>query len=385
MKIHEYQAKELFARYGIPVPSGQAAADPDQAAHAASQLGGRAVIKAQVHAGGRGRAGGIQVVNSPQEAQAYATQLLGRNLVTAQTGPNGAPVHQILVEEPAAIAREIYLAITIDRVHRRPVMIASASGGVDIEETAASNPEAIATEAIDPVLGLMPFQIRRLTARLELDSALDRSAAQVMTSMYRLFVEADCSLVEINPLVVTSEGNLLALDAKVNLEDDALFRHPDLKDLADPSQENELENRASDMDVAYVKLDGNVGCLVNGAGLAMATMDVIAARGTTAANFLDVGGGASVEKVADAVKIILDDSDVDRVLVNIFGGILRCDIAAEGIVKAYKEKGSRLPMVVRMLGTNVDQGKATLRDSGLPVTLVDTLTEAADAIAQIGP
>ena len=384
MKIHEYQAKGLFAKYGIPVPNGQAASDPDQAAHAATQLGGRAVIKAQVHAGGRGRAGGIQVVNSPQEAQAYATQLFSRNLVTAQTGPNGAPVHQVLVEEPAAIARELYLAITIDRVHRRPVIIASASGGVAIEETAASNPQAIATEAVDPVLGLMPFQIRRLTARLELDPELARSAAQVMTSLYRLFVEADCSLVEINPLVVTSDGNLLALDAKVNFEDDALFRHPDLKDLADPSQENELENRASDMDVAYVKLDGNVGCLVNGAGLAMATMDVIAARGTTAANFLDVGGGASVEKVADAVKIILDDNDVDRVLVNIFGGILRCDIAAEGIVKAYEEKGSRLPMVVRMLGTNVDQGKSTLRDSGLPVTLVDTLTEAADAIAQIG-
>ena len=384
MKIHEYQAKELFAKYGIPVPNGQAASDPDQAAHAATQLGGRAVIKAQVHAGGRGRAGGIQVVNSPQEAQACATQLFSRNLVTAQTGPNGAPVHQVLVEEPAAIARELYLAITIDRVHRRPVIIASASGGVAIEETAASNPQAIATEAIDPVLGLMPFQIRRLTARLQLDPELARSAAQVMTSLYRLLVEADCSLVEINPLVVTSDGNLVALDAKVNLEDDALFRHPDLKDLADPSQENELENRASDMDVAYVKLDGNVGCLVNGAGLAMATMDVIAARGTTAANFLDVGGGASVEKVADAVKIILDDNDVDRVLVNIFGGILRCDIAAEGIVKAYEEKGSRLPMVVRMLGTNVDQGKSTLRDSGLPVTLVDTLTEAADAIAQIG-
>ena len=385
MKIHEYQAKELFAKYGIPVPNGRAASNPDQAGLAAAEIGGRAVIKAQVHAGGRGRAGGIQVVNSPQEAQACATQLFSRNLVTAQTGPNGAPVHQVLVEEPAAIARELYLAITIDRVHRRPVIIASASGGVDIEETAASNPQAIATEAIDPVLGLMPFQIRRLTARLQLDPELARSAAQVMTSLYRLLVEADCSLVEINPLVVTSDGNLVALDAKVNLEDDALFRHPDLKDLADPSQENELENRASNMDVAYVKLDGNVGCLVNGAGLAMATMDVIAARGTTAANFLDVGGGASVEKVADAVKIILDDSDVDRVLVNIFGGILRCDIAAEGIVKAYGEKGSRLPMVVRMLGTNVDQGKSTLRDSGLPVTLVDTLTEAADAIAQIGP
>ena len=385
MKIHEYQAKELFTRYGIPVPNGQAASNPDQAARTTARLGGKAVIKAQVHAGGRGRAGGIQVVNSPEEARAYATQLFSRNLVTAQTGPDGAPVHKVLVEEPAAITREIYLAITIDRVHRRPVIIASASGGVDIEETAASNPEAIATEAINPVLGLMQFQIRRLTARLELEPESARSAGQIMTSMYRLFVEADCSLVEINPLVVTSDGNLVALDAKVNLEDDALFRHSDLKDLADPSQENELENRASDMDVAYVKLDGNVGCLVNGAGLAMATMDVIAARGTTAANFLDVGGGASVEKVADAVKIILDDGDVDRVLVNIFGGILRCDIAAEGIVKAYEEKGSRLPLVVRMLGTNVDQGKSTLRGSGLPVTLVDTLTEAADAIAQIGP
>ena len=384
MKIHEFQAKELFARYNIPVPKGQAASDPNQAASITDQLGGRAVVKAQVHAGGRGLGGGIKVVNSPEEALACATGLLGRNLVTPQTGPKGAPVHQVLVEEPADIAREFYLAITIDRVDRRPVILASSSGGMDIEQVAASNPQTIASETIDPVLGLMPFQIRRLSESLDLDPALARSASDIMTSMYRLFVAEDCSLVEINPLAVTSQGSLLALDAKINVEDDALFRHADLKDLADPSQENELENRASDLGIAYVKLDGNVGCLVNGAGLAMATMDVISTWGTQAANFLDVGGGASVEKVASAVAIILNDNDVDRVLVNIFGGILRCDIAAEGIVQAYREQGSRLPMVVRMLGTNVDEGKSILRNSGLAVTLADTLTEAADAIAQIG-
>ena len=384
MKIHEFQAKELFARYNIPVPKGQAASDPNQAASITGRLGGRAVVKAQVHAGGRGLGGGIKVVNSPEEALACATGLLGRNLVTPQTGPKGAPVHQVLVEEPADIAREFYLAITIDRVDRRPVILASSSGGMDIEQVAASNPQAIASETIDPVLGLMPFQIRRLSESLDLDPALARSASDIMTSMYRLFVAEDCSLVEINPLAVTAQGSLLALDAKINVEDDALFRHADLKGFADPSQENELENRASDLGIAYVKLDGNVGCLVNGAGLAMATMDVISTRGTQAANFLDVGGGASVEKVASAVAIILDDNDVDRVLVNIFGGILRCDIAAEGIVQAYREQGSRLPMVVRMLGTNVDEGKSILRNSGLAVTLADTLTEAADAIAQIG-
>ena len=384
MKVHEYQAKELFARYGIPVPKGQAASNPNDAAYTTGQLGGRAVIKAQVHAGGRGQAGGIRVVASPEEALAFTTSLLGRNLVTPQTGAQGAPVYQVLVEEPAEISRELYLAITIDRSHRRPAILASASGGMDIEQVAASNPQAIISEVIDPVLGLMPYQIRRLARGLGLDSDLTAPAGRIMTSLSRLFLENDCSLAEINPLVVTAGGDLLALDAKINLEDDALFRHPELKDLADPSQENELENRASDLGIAYVRLEGNVGCLVNGAGLAMATMDVISTQGAEAANFLDVGGGASVEKVANAVEIILAGDNVDRVLVNIFGGILRCDIAAQGIVQAYQDKGSDLPLVVRMLGTNVDQGKCILQDSGLPVTFADTLTEAAEAIARIG-
>ena len=383
MKVHEYQAKELFARYGIPVPRGQAASTANEAAYTTGQLGGKAVIKAQVHAGGRGQAGGIKVVGSPEEALAFATSMLGHNLVTAQTGPEGAPVRQLLVEETADITREIYLAITVDRDNRRPVVLASASGGMDIEQVAASNPGAILSEVIDPVLGLMPFQVRRLASGLGLDARLTQEVGRLMGSLYRLFVEADCSLAEINPLVITGTGELLALDGKVNLEDDAMFRHPEFRDLADPSQENELENRASELGIAYVKLDGNVGCLVNGAGLAMATMDVISAQGSRAANFLDVGGGASVEKVSSAVDIILADEDVDRVLVNFFGGILRCDIAAEGIVAAYQAKGSRYPLVVRMLGTNAEQGKAILRDSGLPVTFFDTMTEAAAAIAQI--
>lgn len=383
MKIHEYQAKELFARYGIPVPKGQVASTPDQAADAAAGLGGRSVVKAQVHAGGRGHGGGIKVAGSPEEARGIASSLLGSHLVTPQTDAQGAPVLQVLVEETAEIARELYLAITIDRGHGRPAMLASASGGMDIEEVAASDPQAIISEVIDPVLGLMHYQIRRLTGVLGLDSGLSSPASRMMTSLYRLFVENDCSLAEINPLVVTAGGELVALDAKINLEDDSLFRHPDLKELADPSQDDELEVRASGLGIAYVKLDGNVGCLVNGAGLAMATMDVISTRGAEAANFLDVGGGATVEKVASAVEIILADEKVDRVLVNIFGGILRCDIAAEGIVKAYRDRGSSLPVVVRMLGTNVDQGKSILAESGLPVTFADTLTEAAVAIAGI--
>jgi len=383
MKVHEYQAKALFSRYGIPVPKGQVAATPAQAADATASLGGRSVVKAQVHAGGRGHGGGIKVAGSPEEARDIAASLLGSNLVTPQTGAQGAPVSQVLVEETAEIARELYLAITIDRGHGRPAILASASGGMDIEEVAASAPQAIISEVIDPVLGLMPYQIRRLSSLLGLDSGLTPAASRVMTSLYRLFVENDCSLAEINPLVVTTAGELVALDAKINLEDDSLFRHPGLKELTDPSQEDELEIRASGLSIAYVKLDGNVGCLVNGAGLAMATMDVIRAQGAEAANFLDVGGGATVEKVASAVEIILADDKVDRVLVNIFGGILRCDIAAEGIVKAYRDRGSSLPVVVRMLGTNVDQGKTILRDSGLPVTFADTLTEAAEAIAGI--
>ena len=350
------------------------------------QLGGRAVIKAQVHAGGRGLAGGIKVVESPEEASNFASSLLGTRLVTAQTGPEGAPVHRLLVEETADIQQELYLAITIDRDSRRPVVLASSSGGMDIEQMAADDPNAVRSEVINPVLGIMPFQVRRIVAGLQLEPQLTQATGSLLTSLYRLFVDADCTLAEINPLVVTNGQELLALDGKVDLQDDALFRHPEFRDLADPSQKNELENRADSLGIAYVKLDGNVGCLVNGAGLAMATMDVIGVQGSTsaAANFLDVGGGASVERVTSAMDIILADGDVDRVLVNLFGGILRCDIAAEGIVEAYRARGSQYPLFVRMLGTNAEQGRNILEASGLPVTFFDTLSAAATAIAEIG-
>jgi succinyl-CoA synthetase beta subunit len=383
MKIHEHQAKALLVRYGILVPNGEVATTPEAAVQAVRNLGGRAVVKAQVHAGGRGKGGGIKVVQSPEEAREFASVLLGKNLITAQTDPQGVPVNSLLVEELADIAQELYLAITIDRSRCLPVMLASRSGGMDIEGVAAANPEAIYSEAIDPILGFMPYQARRLADHLHLEGAAAGLAGQIMTGLYRLFTKQDCSLVEINPLAVTTGGQLLALDAKINLEDDALFRHPDLHGLADRSQENELEVRAADLGIAYVKLDGNVGCLVNGAGLAMATMDVINTVGAAPANFLDVGGGASVEKVAGAVSIILSDPDVDRVLVNIFGGILRCDIAARGIVQAYESAGSSLPLAVRMMGTHVEQGKSILLESNLDVIFAGNMNEVARAISNI--
>jgi succinyl-CoA synthetase beta subunit len=286
----------------------------------------------------------------------------------------------VLVEELADIAKEMYLALTVDRVERRPVLLASASGGMDIEEVAETSPESIHTEPIDPVLGLMPFQSRRIARQLGLEGAAASAAPGLFHSLYQIFVDNDCTLVEVNPLIVTGDGGLVALDAKINLDDDAMFRRPTLRDLRDRAQEDELEAQAAELDIAYVNLDGDVGCLVNGAGLAMATLDVTSAAGAAPANFLDVGGGATVEKVASAVGIILSDPKVRRVLVNVFGGILRCDIAARGIVLAFQRKESRLPLIVRMLGTNVEEGKATLRDSGLNVTFTDTLNEAAQAI-----
>jgi len=382
MKIHEYQAKELFSKYGIPLLRRKVATNAEEARQAAQELGGQAVVKAQIHAGGRGKGGGIQVAASPEEAAELAQGLLGRNLVTPQTGPEGAPVHQVLVEELADIGRELYLAITIDRTQRAPVMLASPMGGISIEEVAASSPEAIYTQIIDPLLGLMPFQTRRLAAGLDLQGDQARAAAQVMTALYRVFVDNDCTLAEINPLIVTGEGGIVALDAKINLEDDSLFRHQELQGLRDSSQEDDLESRAAELGIAYVKLDGDVGCLVNGAGLAMATLDVASAAGATPANFLDVGGGATDELVANAVEIILSDPKVTRVLVNIFGGILRCDLAAKGVVLAYQRKGSTLPLVVRLLGTNVEEGCNILEESGLPVTFADSLAEAAQAIRQ---
>lgn len=380
MKLHEYQAKAILARYGISIPKGQLATTPQEARAAAGDMGGQAVLKAQVHAGGRGKAGGVTVVQSPEEAQRASQAMLGQHLVTNQTDARGVPVHSVLVEELADIQQELYLAITIDRGFRGPVMIVSASGGMDIEEVASNSPAEIHTEPIEPVLGLMPFQTRRLTRRLGIEPAAARPAAQVMSSLYRIFVENDCTLVEINPLIVTGDGQVVALDAKMDLEDDSLFRHADLHQLRDRSQEDRLEAAAADLDIAYVNLDGDVGCLVNGAGLAMATLDVTNAAGAAPANFLDVGGGATDEKVAQAVEIILSDPKVKRVLVNVFGGILRCDVAARGVVLAYQRRNAHLPLVVRMLGTNLEEGKSILRESGLNVTFANTLTEAAQAI-----
>lgn len=382
MKLHEHQAKEIFSRYGIPIPRGKLATTPQEARAATQDMGGQGVLKAQVHAGGRGKAGGVKVVRSPEEAEQTAQTMLGQNLVTHQTDAQGVPVNSVLVEELADIKKEMYVALTIDRGHRGPVMIVSASGGMEIEEVAATSPEAIYTEPIEPVLGLMPFQTRRLARVLGLDPSVARPASQVMNALYRIFTENDCSLVEINPLIITGSDQVVALDAKLDLEDDSLFRHQDLHQLRDRSQEDVLEAEAADQDIAYVNLEGDVGCLVNGAGLAMATLDVTNAAGAAPANFLDVGGGASDEKVAQAVSIILSDPKVKRVLVNIFGGILRCDIAARGIVLAYQRQNSNLPLIARMLGTNLDEGKSILRDSGLNVTFTDTLTEAAEAIRQ---
>ena len=382
MKLHEYQAKELFARYGIEVPRGTVANTPEEARSATQELGGQAVVKAQVHAGGRGQAGGVKVVRSPGEAEEVARGYIGQNLVTRQTDAQGVPINSVLVEELADIQKELYVALTIDRGFRGPVMIVSASGGMDIEEVAATNPEDIHSEPIEPVLGLMPYQARRLVARLGLEGASARPATQVLNTLYRIFTENDCSLVEINPLIITGDDRVVALDAKLDVEDDSLFRHGDLRELRDRSQEDALEARASDMEIAYVNLEGSVGCLVNGAGLAMATLDVTNSAGAAPANFLDVGGGADEEKVASAVSIILSDPKVDRVLVNIFGGILRCDIAARGIVMAFDRLNSELPLIVRMLGTNVDEGKEILDASSLNVTFADTLTEAAEAIRQ---
>ena len=384
MKLHEFQAKKIFAKYGITVPRGVVVKTPEEASKATQDFGGSAVIKAQVHAGGRGKAGGVQLVRSSEEAKETALNLLGRNLVTHQTDGDGVPVNSLLVEELADIDKELYIGLTIDRDFGGTVLIGSPYGGMEIEEVAADNPEHIHTESIEPVIGLMSYQTRRLSTKLGLDQDKARATSKVMDILYRIFTENDCSLIEINPLIITQQGDIVALDGKIDVEDDSLFRHEDIRKLRDRDQEDKLEAEASDLDIAYVNLDGNVGCLVNGAGLAMATLDVANAAGAAPANFLDVGGGADDEKVAKAVGIILSDPKVNRVLVNVFGGILRCDIAARGIVLAYSRMDSQIPLVVRMLGTNVDEGKEILANSGLNVTFANTLTEAAEAIQQFG-
>lgn len=377
MKLHEHQAKAILKSYGVPVPRGGVASTGAEAKALTEEMGGTAVLKAQVHAGGRGKAGGVVLAGSPEEAGNAASTLLGKQLVTVQTGPEGVPVRSLLVEETAQVAGELYLAITVDRVVQGPVVIASDAGGMEIEEVAAREPERLHREAVDPLLGFQPFQGRRLARALGLDKALSRPLSGILGSLYRVFVEKDCTLVEINPLAITGDGRLVALDAKLEVEDDSLFRHGDLTELRDAEQENPFEARAREYGIAYVKLDGEVGCLVNGAGLAMATMDVISAAGTSPANFLDVGGGASEEKVAEAFGIILSDAQVKRVLVNVFGGILRCDIAARGIARACREQKKSPPILARMLGTNVEEGKAILQESGLDVTFADSLEEVA--------
>ena len=380
MKVHEYQAKEIFSRYGIPVPRGFIASTPKQASQFLRDLGGRAIVKAQVHAGGRGRGGGIKMANSPQDASDIATTLLGSSLITPQTGPEGVPVNQVLIEEPVDISRELYLATTLDRTLAAPVLLASPAGGMDIEEVAATHPEDIHAESIDPLLGLMEYQTRRLARRLGLSGPLARAAGSVMSAVARISSDLDCSLVEINPLVVTTDDRIVALDAKINIEDDALFRHTELLELRDPSQEDPLEAEAAALDIAYVSLDGDVGCLINGAGLAMATLDLAKSVGAAPANFLDVGGGATEEKVASAVKLIISDPKVTQVLINLFGGILRCDVAARGVVQAFEETGSRMPLIVRLLGTNMEEGLSIFQESGLPVTFAETLADVSEAV-----
>jgi len=385
MNLHEYQAKGLFADYGVPVPPSQVATGVSQAERAAQALGGeRWVVKVQVHAGGRGKAGGVKVVNGLAELKAFADKLLGTHLVTHQSGPEGQPVNQLLIEGVSSIARELYLSLVVDRSRQRVVVIASSAGGMDIEEVAAATPEKIHTVAIDPVVGLQPYQCRQIAFALGLEGNQIKELSTIMSGLARLFMEKDASLVEINPLVVTGDGHLLALDGKINLDDNALYRQPHMAELRDATQEDEREYRAQQHGLNYVRLDGNIGCMVNGAGLAMATMDLIKLHGGAPANFLDVGGGTTADKVAEAFKLILSDANVKAILVNIFGGIVRCDLIAEGIIKAVKEVNATVPVVVRLEGTNVELGRKMLVESGLAITPSEDLTDAAQqAVAAV--
>ena len=380
MKIHEHQAKEIMAKNGVPVPQGGVAATPAEAKEIASRLGGAVVIKAQVYAGGRGKGGGIKTAQSPDEAEKLASEIIGMRLVTHQTSAQGVPVDKVLVEEAVAIARELYLGIVIDSAAGVPVIMASEAGGMDIEDVASKTPEKILKAHIDPMIGFQPFLGRRLAFGMNLEPEQIRPATQLIGNLYRAFVEGDCSLAEINPLVVTSDGRLLALDAKLNLDDNALFRHRDYAELRDPSQEDELELEASKHNISYIKLDGDVGCMVNGAGLAMATMDIIKLMGAEPANFLDVGGGASEEMVTKAFTLLLSDPKVKAALINIFGGILRCDIVARGVIEAAKQIKLKVPVVVRMRGTNVEEGMRLLAESGLPMILAKDLRDAAEKV-----
>ena len=385
MHLHEFQAKELLALYGVPVPRGRPATSTAQARSAAEALGGEAwMVKAQVHAGGRGKAGGVKRAGSLEEVPALAETMLGARLVTKQTTATGQPISTVLIESTSDIDRELYLSLLVDRGRRRIAIMASAAGGMDIEEVAATEPDRIITEFVDPAAGLQPFQARRIGFALGLDGGRRKQLGAILGGLYRLFVEKDLALLELNPLVTTADGELIALDAKIDADDNALFRHPDLKALEDPSQEDEREVRAKRFDLNYVALDGNIACMVNGAGLAMGTMDIIKLHGGEPANFLDVGGGTDADKVSEAFKLITSDSNVKAILVNIFGGIVRCDLIAEGIVKAVRETGVDVPVVVRLEGTNVERGRTLLSESGLAVIPADSLADAADkAVAAV--
>jgi succinyl-CoA synthetase beta subunit len=383
MKIHEYQAKQTLARYGVATPRGDVAYSPEEARGIAERLGGTVVVKAQIHAGGRGKAGGVKLAHSPNEAESFAREMIGKKLVTIQTGPEGRVVKRVLIEEGLAVARELYLGIVIDRTSGRPVFMASSEGGVEIEVVAAEHAEKILKEFVDPALGFQAFQARKLAFGLDLDAKLVNEAVRFFSGLYQAFVATDASLVEINPFVVTKDGRLLALDAKMNFDDNALSRHKDIRELRDLDEEDPLEVKASNYGLNYIRLDGNVGCMVNGAGLAMSTMDIIQYAGGRPANFLDVGGGANEEQVCHGFEIILSDANVRAVLINIFGGIMRCDIVASGVVAAAKSLGIKVPVVVRLEGTNVEQGQKILKESGLNFTVASGMKDAAEKVVAL--
>ncbi len=384
MKIHEYQGKEILKTFGVPVPRGVVAFTADEARTAAVELGGGVVVvKAQIHAGGRGKGGGVKVVKSPDQARQAAVNIIGMKLVTHQTGPEGRTVTRVLVEEGLQIARELYLGLVIDRTTRRPVLMASQDGGVEIEKVAEETPDRIYKAFIDPSIGLQPYQSRQLAFKLGLKGPQIGKAVAMMAALYRAFCETDASLLEVNPLIVTAAGDLVALDAKVNFDDNALFRHPHLKELRDLSEEEPLEIEASKFSLNYIKLDGTVGCMVNGAGLAMATMDIIKLAGGEPANFLDVGGGANAEQIRNAFRILMSDTSVKAVFINIFGGILRCDVLAEGVIAAVKDLHVTVPVVIRMEGTNVELGKKMLKESGLNFTTADAMDEGAATVVKL--
>src|SRR3984893_1522434 len=383
MNIHEFQAKQVLGRFGVPVPKGQPASTPDEAAKAFESLGQpKAVIKAQIHAGGRGKAGGVKLISSAAEARDFAAKILGKPLVTHQTGPEGRVVRRVYIEQASEVDRELYLGMVVDRKAESVAIIASTEGGMEIEEVAARTPERILTEPVDPVIGLAGFQARKIAFALGLRDKQVGQFGGLIAALYRAFVETDAALIEINPLVVTKDGNVICLDAKMSFDDNGLFRHPDIRELRDSNEEDPAETEAAKYDLSYVHLDGNIGCMVNGAGLAMATMDIVKYYGAEPANFLDVGGGANAQKIAAAFRILLSDSRVKAVLINVFGGIMQCDVLARGVVDAAREVKLSIPLVVRMEGTNVKEGKQILAESGIKVIAANDMADAARRVVE---